>query len=182
MGGRIAAPCPGNMVCPIEDPDWCHFAARVERTSLHRRLKEAELGYEDEKFSYVVLAKTEAEPARARIVSRPEQKPGLIVLETCTAEGLRTSGDEARPGSLPRRTAGQWDALDGSQPRMKPDGQCLAGLRERNSVGQDGLLDAAQPALGRVSNPTPGTNLPTCRIRFSAPVKLRARWWIRNSA
>jgi ribosomal protein RSM22 (predicted rRNA methylase) len=90
MGGRIVAPCPGNVACPMADPDWCHFAARVERTSLHRRLKEAELGYEDEKFSYVALAKTAAEPARARILRRPEQKPGLIVLETCTAEGLRT--------------------------------------------------------------------------------------------
>ncbi len=114
MGGRIAAPCPGNMVCPIEDPDWCHFAARVERTSLHRRLKEAELGYEDEKFSYVVLAKTEAEPARARIVRRPEQKPGLIVLETCTAEGLRTERvtKHDREAFRAARRAKWGDALD----------------------------------------------------------------------
>lgn len=91
LGGHIAAPCPGDIPCPVADPDWCHFAARVERSSLHRRIKEAELGYEDEKFSYVALAKSEVTPARARIVRRPEQKPGLIVLETCTPEGLRTA-------------------------------------------------------------------------------------------
>ncbi len=114
MGGRIAAPCPGNVACPMEDPDWCHFAARVERTSLHRRLKEAELGYEDEKFSYVALAKVAAEPARARIVRRPEQKPGLIVLETCTAEGLRTERVGKRGGEAFRaaRRAKWGDALE----------------------------------------------------------------------
>ena len=90
LGGHIAAPCPGNVPCPMADPDWCHFAARVERSSLHRKLKEAELGYEDEKFSYVALAREAVAPAEARLLRRPEQKPGLIVLETCTAEGLRT--------------------------------------------------------------------------------------------
>jgi ribosomal protein RSM22 (predicted rRNA methylase) len=90
LGGHIAAPCPGNVPCPIVDPDWCHFAARVERSSLHRRVKEGALGYEDEKFSYVALSKQPVETARARIIRRPEQNPGLIVLQTCTPEGLRT--------------------------------------------------------------------------------------------
>jgi ribosomal protein RSM22 (predicted rRNA methylase) len=89
LGGLIAAPCPGNIACPMADPDWCHFAARVERSSLHRRLKEAELGYEDEKFSYVALSRNPIEPAGARIIGRPKQMPGLIVLDTCTATGLR---------------------------------------------------------------------------------------------
>jgi len=111
--GRIAAPCPGDMACPMTDPDWCHFAARVERTSLHRRLKEAELGYEDEKFSYVALAKRDVERARARIVRRPEQKPGLIVLETCTAAGLRTEriGKRDREAFRAARQAKWGDAL-----------------------------------------------------------------------
>ncbi len=122
LGGRIAAPCPGNMACPIEDPDWCHFAARVERTSLHRRLKEAELGYEDEKFSYVALAKTDVEPARARILRRPEQKPGLIVLETCTVEGLRTERvtKHDREAFRSARRAKWGDAIDSSSARHKP--------------------------------------------------------------
>jgi ribosomal protein RSM22 (predicted rRNA methylase) len=90
LGGSIAAPCPGNVPCPMADPDWCHFAARVERSSLHRRVKDGALGYEDEKFSYVVLSKQPVEVARARILRRPEQNPGLIVLQTCTAQGLKT--------------------------------------------------------------------------------------------
>jgi ribosomal protein RSM22 (predicted rRNA methylase) len=88
--GHIVAPCPGPMPCPMADGDWCHFGARVERSSLHRRVKGGELGYEDEKFSYVALAKEPVQPAHARILRRPLQNPGLIVLETCTPAGLAT--------------------------------------------------------------------------------------------
>lgn len=88
-GAHMVAPCPAETACPMVDPDWCHFAARVERSSLHRRIKEAELGYEDEKFSYVALSREPVEMARARIVRRPVHQPGLIVLETCAPEGLR---------------------------------------------------------------------------------------------
>ncbi len=90
LGAHMVAPCPGEAECPIAAPDWCHFAARVERSSIHRRIKHAELGYEDEKFSYVVLAREPQAPAQSRIIRRPQQKPGLIVLETCTPAGLRT--------------------------------------------------------------------------------------------
>jgi ribosomal protein RSM22 (predicted rRNA methylase) len=89
-GAHMVAPCPFESACPIVDPDWCHFASRVERSSLHRRLKQGGLGYEDEKFSYVALARAPVEVARARVVRRPTHHPGLIVLETCTPAGLRT--------------------------------------------------------------------------------------------
>ena len=89
-GAHMLAPCPAGTACPVADPDWCHFAARVERSSLHRRVKGGELGYEDEKFSYVALARQAVEPPASRIVRRPRQQPGLIVLETCTPDGLQT--------------------------------------------------------------------------------------------
>ncbi len=89
-GAHIAAPCPGAMACPMADPDWCHFAARVERSSLHRRLKGGELGYEDEKYSYVAFTREPAPLPDARIVRRPRHHPGWIELQTCTAQGLAT--------------------------------------------------------------------------------------------
>jgi ribosomal protein RSM22 (predicted rRNA methylase) len=89
-GARMVAPCPAETLCPLADPDWCHFAARVERSSLHRRVKGGELGYEDEKFSYVVLAREAVELPAARIVRHPQHHPGLIEIETCTAAGLRS--------------------------------------------------------------------------------------------
>ncbi len=89
-GAHIAAPCPGGMACPIAGDNWCHFAARVERSSLHRRLKGGDLGYEDEKFSYIAVTRQPVEPAEGRIVRRPQHRPGLIELEVCTAAGLQS--------------------------------------------------------------------------------------------
>ncbi len=55
MEEHILAPCPHQGPCPMTENDRCHFAERVERTSLHRKMKEGTLGYEDEKYSSVIL-------------------------------------------------------------------------------------------------------------------------------
>jgi ribosomal protein RSM22 (predicted rRNA methylase) len=89
-GACMVAPCPAATPCPLSVPDWCHFAARVERSSMHRRIKDAELGYEDEKFSYIAVAREAVELAASRIIRRPRQHPGLILLETCAPAGVRT--------------------------------------------------------------------------------------------
>ncbi|MBS1856351.1 MAG: methyltransferase domain-containing protein [Acidobacteria bacterium] len=89
LGAHMAAPCPAAMPCPLAAPDGCHFAARVERSSLHRRVKDGELGYEDEKYSYVAVARQPAKLGGARVLRHPRHHPGLIELELCTAEGPR---------------------------------------------------------------------------------------------
>jgi ribosomal protein RSM22 (predicted rRNA methylase) len=112
-GAYMVAPCPAATPCPLLPPDWCHFAARVERSSLHRRIKDAELGYEDEKFSYAALARQPAALPRARIIRRPHHAPGLIELRTCTAAGLVTQPVRKRDREAYRaaRRAGWGDAL-----------------------------------------------------------------------
>ena len=82
-GGHIAAPCPNALPCPVANDDWCHFGARVERTVLHRRLKDGTLNYEDEKFSYVVVMKQPVTAPEARIIRRPIVQPGLVQLTLC---------------------------------------------------------------------------------------------------
>ncbi|HEY2235224.1 MAG TPA: small ribosomal subunit Rsm22 family protein [Candidatus Angelobacter sp.] len=84
----ILAPCPHHFTCPMAAAgDWCHFAQRVERTSRHRQLKGGALGYEDEKFSYLVAAKSNSPSAGARIVRHPGKHSGHVKLALCTAEG-----------------------------------------------------------------------------------------------
>jgi ribosomal protein RSM22 (predicted rRNA methylase) len=99
----IAAPCPHANACPMKDPDWCHFAARIERTRLHRQLKGGELGHEDEKFSYVIASRIPARPVEARIVRHPWTEPGLVRLELCTGEGLQKRSVRKREGEPFRR-------------------------------------------------------------------------------
>jgi ribosomal protein RSM22 (predicted rRNA methylase) len=112
-GATVAAPCPHAGECPMQDPDWCHFAARIERTRLHRQLKSGDLGHEDEKFSYVIASRTPARPAESRIVRHPRIEPGLIRLELCTTEGLRARAVRKRDREPFRRArkahwGGEW--------------------------------------------------------------------------
>ncbi|HEY2794998.1 MAG TPA: small ribosomal subunit Rsm22 family protein [Micromonosporaceae bacterium] len=89
-GRTVVAPCPHQQPCPIvPGRDWCHFGVRVNRSALHRRIKDAELGYEDEKFSYVVAVRPGlAEPREGdRVLRRPVQRKGLVQLRLCTREG-----------------------------------------------------------------------------------------------
>ena len=119
QGARMLTPCPAETPCPLSVPDWCHFAARVERSSLHRRVKDANLNYEDEKFSYVALAREPVELARARLLRRPEQHPGLIVLHLCQPGGTAIVRVRHRDRAAFRaaRAAAWGDAWDGVSPR-----------------------------------------------------------------
>ncbi|GAA2735793.1 small ribosomal subunit Rsm22 family protein [Streptomyces nogalater] len=101
-GFRIAAPCPHSAACPIAPgTDWCHFSARVGRSSLHRQVKGGSLAYEDEKFSYVAATLLPAEPAPARVVRRPQLRKGQVLLDLCEAEGrLRRGTVTKRHGDL----------------------------------------------------------------------------------
>jgi len=54
----IAAPCPGEVQCPMAGGDWCHFTVRLPRTRDHMRAKNANVPFEDEKFSYVAAARS----------------------------------------------------------------------------------------------------------------------------
>jgi ribosomal protein RSM22 (predicted rRNA methylase) len=91
-GYLTAAPCPHELRCPLQaEGDWCHFGARLPRSGLHRQVKGAELGYEDEKFSFVAAVRPDVPGERnrpsARIVRRPQQRKGLVTLELCRTDG-----------------------------------------------------------------------------------------------
>ncbi len=89
LGGHLLAPCPHDGECPMQRAgDWCHFAARLERSAEHRRLKQASMGYEDEKFSYVIASREAAEPAAARVVRHPMHHSGFVQLTLCAPSGL----------------------------------------------------------------------------------------------
>ncbi|WP_371549930.1 small ribosomal subunit Rsm22 family protein [Streptomyces sp. NBC_00554] len=103
-GFRIAAPCPHSARCPIvPGEDWCHFSARVSRSSLHRQVKGGSLPYEDEKFSYVAATRFPPAPAPSRVVRKPQIRKGQVLLELCEPdESLRRETVTKRHGLLYR--------------------------------------------------------------------------------
>ncbi|HEY5162745.1 MAG TPA: small ribosomal subunit Rsm22 family protein, partial [Terriglobales bacterium] len=57
--------------------------------SEHRRLKGGDLGYEDEKFSYLIASKIAGNQASARIVRHPLKHSGHVKLALCTPDDLQ---------------------------------------------------------------------------------------------
>ncbi|MET8855889.1 small ribosomal subunit Rsm22 family protein [Streptomyces sp. NPDC004579] len=101
-GFHVAAPCPHSSACPIvPGQDWCHFSARVARSSLHRQVKGGSLPYEDEKFSYVAATRLPPEPAPSRVVRKPQIRKGQVLLDLCGPdESLRRETVTKRHGPL----------------------------------------------------------------------------------
>ncbi|MFD7816391.1 small ribosomal subunit Rsm22 family protein [Streptomyces sp. NPDC059785] len=103
-GFHVAAPCPHSAACPIvPGTDWCHFSARVSRSSLHRQVKGGSLAYEDEKFSYVAATRFPPDPAPSRVVRRPQIRKGQVLLDLCgPGESLHRETVTKRHGLLYR--------------------------------------------------------------------------------
>lgn len=89
QGGHAASPCTHDASCPMSAADWCHRPQRVARTSTHRAAKQAQLGFEDEKFSFVILTRAPpSRPTAARIVRKPIRAVGHVHLDLCAHGAL----------------------------------------------------------------------------------------------
>jgi ribosomal protein RSM22 (predicted rRNA methylase) len=91
QGAHVAAPCPHDQNCPLTSPDWCHFAQRLPRSQAHKQVKGAELAFEDEKFSYVVLSRAPVAQHPARVLAQPLVGKAEISAKLCTPAGLATT-------------------------------------------------------------------------------------------
>jgi ribosomal protein RSM22 (predicted rRNA methylase) len=87
-GAHVVAPCPHGNACPLTAPDWCHFSQRLQRSQAHKHLKGAELPYEDEKFSYIVVSRTPAAEHRSRVLAQPKVTKIAVTAKLCTETGL----------------------------------------------------------------------------------------------
>ena len=89
---KILAPCTSNSYCTLPKDDWCHSTVRLQRSKLHKILKQADLPYEDEKFSYIALYKVNNEKSNLddensinnyRILRHPIIEKGKITFKVC---------------------------------------------------------------------------------------------------
>lgn len=89
QGATIFAPCPHNALCPLQEgKNWCHFSVRLPREAFHRSAKAASLGFEDEKYSYLIARKTPGIQGTKRIITKPRRRTGQVILDLCTSGGL----------------------------------------------------------------------------------------------
>ena len=87
-GGYIIAPCTHQGRCPMAN-DWCHFLTRVERSRLHKLLKEGDAPYEDEKYSYIAISKEPIKNEGNRILRHPHIYKGMVEVEACYKDGIK---------------------------------------------------------------------------------------------
>ena len=87
-GAQIVAPCSHEGCCPLADgPRWCHFSARVPRSRDHLLVKDANVPFEDEKFSYLVAGKGFPPLDRGRrILATPKVDKSAVTLTVCTPD------------------------------------------------------------------------------------------------
>ncbi|MEX2395164.1 MAG: small ribosomal subunit Rsm22 family protein [Actinomycetota bacterium] len=89
VGAELLAPCPHMDACPMPEGKWCHFPVRLERSESHRRVKDVDLPYEDERFSYVAFSRIGGSRAEGRVVGHPRYPRRRVALEVCASDGLR---------------------------------------------------------------------------------------------
>lgn len=92
----IMAPCPQSGECPLAEIEtrWCHFSVRTSRSKLHKTLKGGDAGFEDEKFSYIVISRVKTEPQTYRIIGHPsgtKLREVQVCVSSGTAETLQVS-------------------------------------------------------------------------------------------
>ena len=101
-GAHIAAPCTHDNECPMAGGDWCHFSQRLARSRDHMLLKDANVPFEDERYSYVIAVRDKRSNG-ARILAPPsEAKPGLT-FKLCNDSGLHAHFVPARDKEETRR-------------------------------------------------------------------------------
>ncbi len=88
-GFSTIAPCTASSgFCPLRDSesDWCHFVERVDRSRIQRHLKKGVLGYEYEKYSYLLMSKFPVHSNGKRIISRPNHTKHSVSFDICSEE------------------------------------------------------------------------------------------------
>ena len=99
-GANIIAPCSHQSECKIKEDDWCSFYVRVNRSGIQRLAKKGELGYEDEKFSYIAFSKTAIDNQKTRILRHPQIYQGYVKIKVCTNHGIEEKIYSKKDGEI----------------------------------------------------------------------------------
>lgn len=117
-GAYVVAPCVGNYACPLEPNDWCHFSQRLPRSRAHMQAKCANVPFEDEKFSYIAMSRSQIKMSQARILAPPVMNKAGIEFKVCAENGLEQRQIPARDKLLFKqaRKLGWGDVIEFNTP------------------------------------------------------------------
>jgi len=84
-GATVVAPCMHDGGCPlVASTRWCHFSQRLARSRDQRTVKQADLPFEDEKFSYLAVSPLiMSGTQKRRVLATPKREKGRVVLSLC---------------------------------------------------------------------------------------------------
>lgn len=99
-GGYIVAPCSHQEECQISKDDWCAFYIRILRSTIQKQTKNGELGYEDEKFSYIAFSKKAVKNNDSRILRHPQIYKGYVNVKICTKDGIKEKTYSKKDGEI----------------------------------------------------------------------------------
>ena len=87
-GARIIAPCSHERLCPLAANErWCHFSVRLPRSRDHLMVKDADVPFEDEKYSYLVAGKDLGQTTTGhRVLATPKVNKAAVTLTLCAPE------------------------------------------------------------------------------------------------
>jgi ribosomal protein RSM22 (predicted rRNA methylase) len=123
LGGHVVAPCPQDGTCPaLGQAWWCHFSVRLERRGLHKLVKGGDLGYEDERFSWLFVSKQALPAAPFRLHADPHRRNRNLTLDVCDQEGKRRElfYDRRKTAANLRQAARRLSWGDGWNPAAVP--------------------------------------------------------------
>lgn len=104
LGATVIAPCSHQFECPMAENDWCHFRVRLSRSANHRKIKGGDLGYEDEKYSYLILSRHRNGTSYSRVTKPPQHRSGHGNFEVCNPSGQLESLSYSKSKSLDFKT------------------------------------------------------------------------------
>lgn len=88
-GGHVVAPCTHQRECPMTGSDWCHFKVRIQRSRSHMHAKSAEVPFEDEAFSYLVMQRQVSAQSGGRVIAPVAINKVAVTFRLCGSTGFQ---------------------------------------------------------------------------------------------
>ncbi len=83
---KVLLPCTHCKKCPLIN-DYCNFTVRLNRSKFLKNIKGGALGYEDEKYFYLLLSKQDIKNVENMVIRKPIVRKSCIDLKLCNNGG-----------------------------------------------------------------------------------------------